>query len=105
LAISVLASGFAWGALIVQLPLVMIESLGVRRLGSVMGTSGIFLTARRRDKSDRHRSHLRRDRQLPDRDWSLCRVPVRSRVGESPGAFRSIMRSSLFAAPAPSRAA
>src|SRR5216683_4312755 len=44
LAISVLASGFAWGALTVQLPLVMIESLGVRRLGSVMGTSGIFLT-------------------------------------------------------------
>ncbi len=45
LAISVLGAGFAWGALAVQTPLVMIESLGVRRLGSVLGISGIFYTA------------------------------------------------------------
>jgi MFS family permease len=44
LAIAVMASGFAWGALAVQTPLVMIESLGVRRLGSVLGISGIFYT-------------------------------------------------------------
>lgn len=44
LAINVLAGGFAAGALAVQMPLVMIESLGIRRLGSVMGVSGIFFT-------------------------------------------------------------
>ena len=44
LAISILAGGFAWGALAVQMPLVMIESLGVRRLGSVLGITGIFYT-------------------------------------------------------------
>jgi MFS family permease len=44
LATTVLGAGFAWGALAVQTPLVMIESLGVRRLGSVLGVTGIFYT-------------------------------------------------------------
>lgn len=44
LAINVVAGGFAAGALAVQMPLVMIESLGIRRLGSVMGVTGIFFT-------------------------------------------------------------
>ncbi|MDO8432034.1 MAG: MFS transporter [Candidatus Binatus sp.] len=44
LAVSVLGAGFAGGALAVQTPLVMIESLGVRRLGSVLGVTGIFYT-------------------------------------------------------------
>jgi MFS family permease len=44
LATNVLAGGFAGGALIVQMPLIIIESLGVRRLGSVLGISGIFYT-------------------------------------------------------------
>jgi MFS family permease len=44
LAVSVIAAGFAWGSLAVQMPLVMIESLGVRRLGSVLGVTGIFYT-------------------------------------------------------------
>jgi MFS family permease len=45
LAINILAGGFAAGALAVQMPLVMIESLGMKRFGSVMGITGIFFTA------------------------------------------------------------
>jgi MFS family permease len=45
LATTIVAGGFAAGALGVQMPLIMIESLGVRRLGSVMGITGIFFTA------------------------------------------------------------
>jgi MFS family permease len=44
LAINIIAGGFAAGALAVQMPLVMIESLGVKRLGSIMGITGIFFT-------------------------------------------------------------
>jgi MFS family permease len=44
LATNVLAGGFASGALTVQMPLVMIESLGIKRFGSVMGITGIFFT-------------------------------------------------------------
>jgi MFS family permease len=44
LAVNILASGFALGALGVQMPLVIIESLGVKRLGSLMGVTGVFLT-------------------------------------------------------------
>jgi MFS family permease len=44
LAINILAGGFAAGALAVQMPLVMIESLGLKRLGSIMGITGIFFT-------------------------------------------------------------
>jgi MFS family permease len=44
LAINILAGGFAAGALAVQMPLVMIESLGLKRLGSMMGLTGIFFT-------------------------------------------------------------
>lgn len=44
LALNVLAGGFAGGALAVQMPLVMIESLGIKRFGSVMGITGIFFT-------------------------------------------------------------
>lgn len=44
LAINVLAGGFALGALTVQMPLMLIESLGIRRLGSVMGITGMFYT-------------------------------------------------------------
>lgn len=44
LAINVLAGGFAAGAMAVQMPLVMLESLGLKRFGSVMGITGIFLT-------------------------------------------------------------
>jgi len=45
LATTVIAGGFAAGALGVQMPLVMIESLGLKRFGSVMGLTGIFYTA------------------------------------------------------------
>ena len=45
LATTIIAGGFAAGALGVQMPLVMIESLGIRRFGSVMGITGIFYTA------------------------------------------------------------
>lgn len=45
LAVNVIAGGFAAGALTVQMPLVMIESLGLKRLGSVMGLTGVFYTA------------------------------------------------------------
>jgi MFS family permease len=44
LAINVLAGGFAAGALVVQMPLIMIESLGLKRLGSMLGITGIFFT-------------------------------------------------------------
>src|SRR5262249_33479473 len=44
LAVNILAGGFALGALAVQMPLVIIESLGVRRFGSLMGVTGVFLT-------------------------------------------------------------
>jgi CP family cyanate transporter-like MFS transporter len=44
LAANILAGGFAAGAFVVQNPLVMIESLGIRRLGSVMGITGVFFT-------------------------------------------------------------
>jgi hypothetical protein len=38
----ILAGGFAAGAFMVQNPLVMIESIGIRRLGSVMGHRDIL---------------------------------------------------------------
>ena len=41
---NVLAGGFAAGAYVVQMPLVVIESLGVRRLGSMLGVTGICYT-------------------------------------------------------------
>jgi len=44
LATNILAGGFAAGALWVQMPLVMIESLGIKRLGSVVGITGVFFT-------------------------------------------------------------
>jgi MFS family permease len=44
LGVNIVAGGFAAGALAVQMPLVMIESLGMRRLGSVMGITGVFYT-------------------------------------------------------------
>ena len=44
LAANILAGGFAAGAFAVQNPLVMIESIGIRRLGSVMGITGVFFT-------------------------------------------------------------
>jgi MFS family permease len=44
LATNVLAGGFAAGALVVQMPLVIIESLGVKRLGSMLGVTGVFFT-------------------------------------------------------------
>ncbi|MGH7863762.1 MAG: MFS transporter [Candidatus Binataceae bacterium] len=44
LAINVLAGGFAGGAFAVQMPLLLIESLGMRRLGSMMGITGVFYT-------------------------------------------------------------
>jgi MFS family permease len=42
--INVVAGGLALGALGVQMPLVIIESLGVKRLGSLLGVTGIFYT-------------------------------------------------------------
>ena len=45
LGLNIVAGGFAGGALTVQMPLVIIDSLGVRRLGSMMGLTGVFLTA------------------------------------------------------------
>jgi MFS family permease len=45
LAISVVAGGFATGALSVQMPMMMIESLGLKRFGSVYGITSIFFTA------------------------------------------------------------
>ena len=45
LATTIIAGGFAAGALGVQMPLVMIESLGIKRFGSVMGITSIFYTA------------------------------------------------------------
>ena len=44
LALTILAAGFALGAYGVQMPLVIIESLGVKRFGSLMGVTGIFYT-------------------------------------------------------------
>jgi MFS family permease len=44
LAAFVLIYGIAFGAVGVLAPLVIVESLGVRRLGSIMGISGIFAT-------------------------------------------------------------
>src|SRR5208282_6233580 len=44
LGLNVLAGGFAAGAMAVLMPLVMIESLGLRRLGSMLGFTGIFFT-------------------------------------------------------------
>lgn len=44
LATNVLAGGFAAGAYVVQMPLVVIESLGVKRLGSMLGVTGICYT-------------------------------------------------------------
>ena len=45
LAMNVLAGGFAAGAMSVQMPLVIIESLGIKRFGSAMGITGLFFTA------------------------------------------------------------
>lgn len=45
LGLNIVAGGFAGGALTVQMPLIIIDSLGVRRLGSMMGLTGVFLTA------------------------------------------------------------
>jgi MFS family permease len=45
LVLNVVAGGFSAGALAVQMPLVIIESLGLKRLGSVMGLTGVFYTA------------------------------------------------------------
>lgn len=45
LAISILAGGFAAGAISVQMPLMIIESLGIKRFGSVYGITSIFFTA------------------------------------------------------------
>jgi MFS family permease len=45
LAISILAGGFAAGAVAVQMPMMMIESLGLKRFGSVYGITSIFFTA------------------------------------------------------------
>jgi MFS family permease len=45
LAVNILAGGFTLGALGVQMPLVIIESLGVKRLGSLLGVTGVFYTA------------------------------------------------------------
>lgn len=45
LTVNILASGFALGAYGVQMPLVIIESLGVKRFGSLMGVTGVFYTA------------------------------------------------------------
>jgi MFS family permease len=44
LAAAILAGGFALGAYGVQMPLVIIESLGVKRFGSLMGVTGVFYT-------------------------------------------------------------
>ncbi len=44
LGLNILAGGFAAGALAVQMPLVMIESFGIKRLGSVLGITGVFYT-------------------------------------------------------------
>ncbi|MDB5108020.1 MAG: hypothetical protein JWM69_961 [Candidatus Binatus sp.] len=44
LALNILAGGFAAGALGVQMPLLMIESLGLKRFGSVMGITSVFYT-------------------------------------------------------------
>jgi len=44
LAVMILAAGFALGAYGVQMPLVIIESLGVKRFGSLMGVTGVFYT-------------------------------------------------------------
>jgi len=44
LAAQILAGGFGAGAVGVQNPLVMIETVGIRRLGSVMGFTGVFFT-------------------------------------------------------------
>ena len=44
LAVNILAGGFALGALGVQMPLVIIESLGVKRFGSLWGVTGVFYT-------------------------------------------------------------
>jgi MFS family permease len=45
LAISILAGGFAAGAIAVQMPLMIIESLGIKRFGSFYGITSIFFTA------------------------------------------------------------
>jgi MFS family permease len=44
LMVTILAGGFALGAYGVQMPLVIIESLGVKRFGSLMGVTGVFYT-------------------------------------------------------------
>jgi MFS family permease len=44
LAVTIFAAGFALGAYGVQMPLVIIESLGVKRFGSLMGVTGVFYT-------------------------------------------------------------
>jgi MFS family permease len=44
LLVTILAGGFALGAYGVQMPLVIIESLGVKRFGSLMGVTGVFYT-------------------------------------------------------------
>jgi MFS family permease len=45
LAISVLAGGFAAGAISVQMPLMIIESLGMKRFGSFYGITSVFFKA------------------------------------------------------------
>ena len=45
LAVSILAGGFAAGAIAVQMPLMIIESLGMKRFGSAYGITSIFFTA------------------------------------------------------------
>ncbi|MGB6090731.1 MAG: MFS transporter, partial [Candidatus Binataceae bacterium] len=44
LGLNIVVGGFAAGAFAVQMPLVMIESLGVKRLGSMLGITGVFYT-------------------------------------------------------------
>ncbi|MHB8384648.1 MAG: MFS transporter [Candidatus Binataceae bacterium] len=44
LTLNILAGGFAAGALAVQMPLVIIESMGMKRLGSMMGITSVFYT-------------------------------------------------------------
>jgi MFS family permease len=44
-ALNIVAGGFAAGAWAVLMPLVLIQSFGMKRFGSVMGWTGVFYTA------------------------------------------------------------
>ena len=44
LGLNIVAGGFAGGALSVQMPLITIESLGLKRLGSLLGITSVFFT-------------------------------------------------------------